>query len=297
MEEIVLENVSYKYKKTREGKEKYALWDISLSIGRGEFIAIIGRTGSGKSTLIQHFNGLLKPEKGKCFFHGKNIWEKGYSMSELRKKAALCFQYPEYQLFEETVFKDISFGLKNLGCDKEECEQRTRRAMQLFNLPPEVENVSPFALSGGQKRRVALAGIVVMEPEYLILDEPMAGMDAQGKKSLFQLLHQLNQEKKTTIVMISHNMDEVAEHAGRILVMDKGRLAMDGTPSEVFSQEEEIKKMGLRLPQAAEFYFDLQKRNPFFLARTRSKEEIPLTPEELARVIAEVFAEKSGGTL
>lgn len=256
---ITLKNISYQYKKQDFGEEKYAIKDISLAIEPGEFVAIIGRTGSGKSTLIQHFNGLFQPKSGDYFFNGENIWEKKYDLKKLRQKVALCFQYPEYQLFEENVLKDIAFGPKNLGFDKKECEEKARHAMQLAGLSNELEKVSPFSLSGGQKRRVALAGILAMEPEYLILDEPVAGMDAPGKKILFDLLHHLNKERGITIVLVSHNMDDVAEHADRVLVMENGQLKMDGKTEEVFVRKNELTEMGLGVPQAVEFYLDLKE--------------------------------------
>jgi len=257
---ITLKNISYQYKKQDSGEEKYAIKDISLAIEPGEFVAIIGRTGSGKSTLIQHFNGLFQPKSGDYFFNGENIWEKKYDLKKLRQKVALCFQYPEYQLFEENVLKDIAFGPKNLGFDKKECEEKARHAMQLAGLSNELEKVSPFSLSGGQKRRVALAGILAMEPEYLILDEPVAGMDAPGKKILFDLLHHLNKERGITIVLVSHNMDDVADHADRVLVMENGQLKMDGKTEEVFVRKDELTEMGLGVPQAVEFYLDLKDR-------------------------------------
>ena len=256
---ITLKNISYQYKKQDSGEEKYAIKDISLAIEPGEFVAIIGRTGSGKSTLIQHFNGLFQPKSGDYFFNGENIWEKKYDLKKLRQKVALCFQYPEYQLFEENVLKDIAFGPKNLGFDKKECEEKARHAMQLAGLSNELEKVSPFSLSGGQKRRVALAGILAMEPEYLILDEPVAGMDAPGKKILFDLLHHLNKERGITIVLVSHNMDDVADHADRVLVMENGQIKMDGKTEEVFVRKDELTEMGLGVPQAVEFYLDLKE--------------------------------------
>ncbi len=256
---ITLKNISYQYKKRGSSEEKYAIKDISLSIAPGEFVAIVGRTGSGKSTLIQHLNGLLQPKSGEYFFNGENIWEKKYDLKKLRQKVALCFQYPEYQLFEENVLKDIAFGPKNLGFDKKEYEEKARHAMQLVGLSEELEKVSPFSLSGGQKRRVALAGILAMEPEYLILDEPVAGMDAPGKKILFDLLHRLNKERGITIILVSHNMDDVANHADRVLVMEDGQLKMDGNTEEIFARKDELTKMGLGIPQAVEFYLDLEE--------------------------------------
>lgn len=254
---IRLEHVSYRYQKRGAGEGHYALRDISLSIAPGEFVAVIGQTGSGKSTLIQHFNGLLIPQEGTIFFDGEDVGAKGYAKSELRRRVALCFQYPEYQLFEENVLKDIAFGPKNLGCDKAESEERARRAMAQMGLPADLEKVSPFALSGGQKRKAALAGILAMEPEYLILDEPAAGLDAPGKRNLFALLKKLNEEHGITIVLVSHNMDEVARYAHRVIAMAEGRIRLDGTPQEVFSRKETLEAIGLTRPQSVAFYQEL----------------------------------------
>ena len=287
---IVLKNISYQYKKRSAEEAKDALKDVSLSIKSGEFVAIVGKTGSGKSTLIQHLNGLLQPQSGQYFFEGQDIWSKKYDLKKLRQKVALCFQYPDYQLFEETILKDIAFGPKNLGFDKKKCEEKARYAMKLVGLPAELEKVSPFSLSGGQKRRVALAGILAMEPEYLILDEPVAGMDAPGKKMLFQLLHHLNKDKGITIVLVSHNMDDVAAHADRVLIMEDGTLKMDGTTREIFARKDDLTTMGLGIPQTVEFYLELRKmqiqesidsnRQTF-----QSENVIPLTIEELAECI------------
>ena len=287
---IVLKNISYQYKKRSAEEAKDALKDVSLSIKPGEFVAIVGKTGSGKSTLIQHLNGLLQPQSGQYFFEGQDIWSKKYDLKKLRQKVALCFQYPEYQLFEETILKDIAFGPKNLGFDKKKCEEKARYAMKLVGLPAELEKVSPFSLSGGQKRRVALAGILAMEPEYLILDEPVAGMDAPGKKMLFQLLHHLNKDKGITVVLVSHNMDDVAAHADRVLIMEDGTLKMDGTTREIFARKDDLTTMGLGIPQTVEFYLELRKmqiqesidsnRQTF-----QSENVIPLTIEELAECI------------
>ena len=287
---IVLKNISYQYKKRSAEEAKDALKDVSLSIKPGEFVAIVGKTGSGKSTLIQHLNGLLQPQSGQYFFEGQDIWSKKYDLKKLRQKVALCFQYPEYQLFEETILKDIAFGPKNLGFDKKKCEEKARYAMKLVGLPAELEKVSPFSLSGGQKRRVALAGILAMEPEYLILDEPVAGMDAPGKKMLFELLHHLNKDKGITIVLVSHNMDDVAAHADRVLIMEDGTLKMDGTTREIFARKDDLTTMGLGIPQPVEFYLELRKmqiqesidsnRQTF-----QSENVIPLTIEELAECI------------
>lgn len=272
---IVLNHISYQYKKRGADEDRYALKDVSLSINPGEFVAIVGRTGSGKSTLIQHLNGLLQPKCGEYFFDGQNIWEKKYDLKKLRQKVALCFQYPEYQLFEENALKDIAFGPKNLGFDKKECEEKARQAMKLVGLSSDLEKVSPFSLSGGQKRRVAIAGILAMEPDYLILDEPVAGIDAPGKKMLFDLLHHLNKDRGITIVLVSHNMDDVANHADRVIVMEDGQIKMDGNTKEIFAQREELVKMGLGVPQAVEFYLELEQ-----------SVNIPLNIEELTEYVA-----------
>ena len=287
---IVLKNISYQYKKRSAEEAKDALKDVSLSIKSGEFVAIVGKTGSGKSTLIQHLNGLLQPQSGQYFFEGQDIWSKKYDLKKLRQKVALCFQYPEYQLFEETILKDIAFGPKNLGFNKKKCEEKARYAMKLVGLPAELEKVSPFSLSGGQKRRVALAGILAMEPEYLILDEPVAGMDAPGKKMLFQLLHHLNKDKGITVVLVSHNMDDVAAHADRVLIMEDGTLKMDGTTREIFARKDDLTTMGLGIPQTVEFYLEVRNMqiqecidsNRQIL---QSENVIPLTIEELAECI------------
>ena len=287
---IVLKNISYQYKKRSAEEAKDALKDVSLSIKPGEFVAIVGKTGSGKSTLIQHLNGLLQPQSGQYFFEGQDIWSKKYDLKKLRQKVALCFQYPEYQLFDETILKDIAFGPKNLGFDKKKCEEKARYAMKLVGLPAELEKVSPFSLSGGQKRRVALAGILAMEPEYLILDEPVAGMDAPGKKVLFQLLHHLNKDKGITIVLVSHNMDDVAAHADRVLIMEDGTLKMDGTTREIFARKDDLTTMGLGIPQTVEFYLELRKMQiqeciDSNRQTLQSENVIPLTIEELAECI------------
>lgn len=287
---IVLKNISYQYKKRSAEEAKDALQDVSLSIKPGEFVAIVGKTGSGKSTLIQHLNGLLQPQSGQYFFEGQDIWSKKYDLKKLRQKVALCFQYPEYQLFEETILKDIAFGPKNLGFDKKKCEEKARYAMKLVGLPAELEKVSPFSLSGGQKRRVALAGILAMEPEYFILDEPVAGMDAPGKRMLFQLLHHLNKDKGITIVLVSHNMDDVAAHADRVLIMEDGTLKMDGTTREIFARKDDLTTTGLGIPQTVEFYLELRKmqiQESIDSNRQTLQNEnvIPLTIEELAECI------------
>lgn len=287
---IVLGNISYKYKDQWQSEEQYALKNINLTLEKGEYVAIIGRTGSGKSTLLQHLNGLLQATSGNYYFEGENVYRKGFSMKTLRQKVALCFQYPEYQLFEETVLKDICFGPNNLGFTEEECKEKARRAMKLVGLSEELEQVSPFSLSGGQKRRVALAGILAMEPEYLILDEPAAGLDAEGKENLFSLLEHLNEEKNITIILVSHDMNDVAAHAKRVLVMSEGHLVMDGKTEDVFRREKELRELGLDIPHCLAFYHKLiagtLKAN--IMQKETSKEmegKLPMTVEALAEWI------------
>lgn len=260
---IVLKNISYQYKDQWQKEKQYAIRDISFSLEKGEYAALIGHSGSGKSTLLQHLNGLLRPVSGEYLFDGENVFGGKFPLQKLRQKVALCFQYPEYQLFEETVLKDISFGPKNLGFDQHTCEEKARKAMELVGIAPDLEDASPFALSGGQKRRVALAGILAMEPEYLILDEPVAGLDGKGKGNLFSLLRYLNEEKKITILLVSHDMDDVAANARRVLVMNHGELIMDDTTEKVFSREKELKTIGLAIPQALQFYNSLKSGGYF----------------------------------
>ena len=288
--EIVLENISYKYKDQWQSEERYALENINLTLQKGEYVAIIGRTGSGKSTLLQHLNGLLQATSGNYYFEGEEVYQKAFSMKTLRQKVALCFQYPEYQLFEETVLKDICFGPKNLGLSEEECREKARRAMELVGLSKELETVSPFSLSGGQKRRVALAGILAMEPEYLILDEPAAGLDTEGKENLFSLLKQLNEEKNITIILVSHDMNDVAAHAKRVLVMSEGHLVMDDSTENVFCREKELREIGLDIPQPLGFYNKLiagifnghEKQMDIY---KEIEKNVPMTVEALARWI------------
>ena len=278
--QISCQHLCYSYGSHMRGEEKDALQDISFSMKKGEYLAIVGRTGSGKSTLLQQLNGLLKPDRGSCFYDGKDIHGPEVSLKELRQKVALCFQYPEYQLFEETVLKDICFGPSNMGWTKWVCQKRAREAMELMGLPAKMESMSPLALSGGQKRKVALAGILAMDPEYLVLDEPAAGMDQPGKDNLFHILKELNEEKKTGILLVSHDMDDVAEHADRVLVMDQGRIIMDGTPGEVFSRGEQLDELSLERPQALSFYNRLRESD--FGSECS---EVPVTEKGLAEYI------------
>ena len=277
-------HLSYSYSNLKVGKATDALQDISFSMKKGDYVAVVGKTGSGKSTLLQHLNGLLKPDRGHCFYDGKDIHGTGISLKEVRQKVALCFQYPEYQLFEETVLKDICFGPSNMGCTKWVCLKRARDAMELLGLPEQMESLSPLVLSGGQKRKVALAGILAMDPEYLVLDEPAAGMDQPGKDNLFHLLRELNEDKKTGILLVSHDMDDVAEYANRIIVMDHGKIVMDGGPGEVFAKGDKLKELGLDMPRALSFYHRLRESD----FGTESS-MIPVTVAKLADYISHVL--------
>ncbi len=251
---IILDNVSFKYK---DSSRRNALSDVSLEIGKGEFVGIAGHTGSGKSTLIQHFNGLIKPTSGRVLYDGQDIYEKDFSLRELRGRIGLCFQYPEHQLFEVSVFEDICFGPRNLGLDEEEIKKRAEESMEMVGLDESYREKSPFELSGGQKRRVAVAGILAMEPEYFILDEPTAGLDPVGRDKVLRLLKKINQERGITIILVTHSMEEIADYADRLIVMDEGRVKFDDTPAEVFKHQEELEAIGLTVPFAADLTTDL----------------------------------------
>jgi len=239
--------------------EHAALKDVSFSVERGEFIGVIGHTGSGKSTLMQHLNGLLKPTSGAVLLDGKDIWSDKKLTRESRFRVGLVFQYPEYQLFEETVYKDIAFGPKNMGLKPEEINRRVREAAGLVGITDAQLEMSPFDLSGGQKRRVAIAGVIAMEPEVLILDEPTAGLDPEGRKGVLRNIENYRQQKNATIMMVSHSMNDVAKLTERLLVINDGELAMDGTPVEVFSRAQELLDMGLDIPEVTQLFLRLQK--------------------------------------
>ena len=234
--------------------EHMALDGVDFSAEAGEFIGLIGHTGSGKSTLIQHLNGLLKPSEGEVLFRGENIYKDKQFTHQLRFHVGLVFQYPEYQLFEETVYKDISFGPKNMGLDAEEIDRRVHEAAEFVELPESVLQMSPFDLSGGQKRRVAIAGVIAMEPEVLILDEPTAGLDPAGRENLLSNIRTYRDKMNATIIMVSHSMEEIAETVDRIYVMRQGKIAMSGTPRQVFDRAEELQPMGLAVPQITEVF-------------------------------------------
>lgn len=256
---ISIKNISYIY---AEGSpfEKKALNNVSLEIGDGEFVGLIGHTGSGKSTLIQHLNGLIKPSSGEITVNGISTLSKGNQLKELRCEVGLVFQYPEYQIFEETVFKDIAFGPKNLGLSEEEIRQRVYKAAESVGLSPELLDKSPFNLSGGQKRRVAIAGVLAMQPKILILDEPAAGLDPKGRRDILNEIKKLYEEQKMTIILVSHSMEDIASVADRIVVMADGEIKMDDTPAEIFTHHELLKSMGLDVPQVCSVLEKLREK-------------------------------------
>ncbi|NLM52700.1 MAG: energy-coupling factor transporter ATPase [Firmicutes bacterium] len=246
---IELENICYTYMPGTPFEVK-ALKNINLTIEQGEYLAIIGQTGSGKSTLVQHLNGLLKPTSGRILVDGKDISNEKADLREIRRRVGLLFQFPEHQLFAETVYADVAFGPKNMGLPESEISERVEKALRLVGLvPEEVAERSPFTLSGGQMRRVAMAGVLAMQPEILILDEPAAGLDPQGKKELFAQIDRLHQEEGLTVVLVSHSMEDVASRAKRLLVLANGSVQMYGTPAEVFKDAAQLEKLGLGLPQ------------------------------------------------
>ncbi|HIS00807.1 MAG TPA: energy-coupling factor transporter ATPase [Candidatus Excrementavichristensenella intestinipullorum] len=254
---IEVKNLSHVY---AQGSpfQSAAVQDVSFTLGEGELVGLIGHTGSGKSTLVQHLNGLVKPTSGTVLVDGMDLWAKGTDLRAVRKKVGLVFQYPEYQLFEETVLKDIAFGPRNLGLSEAQAQERAREAAQAVNLPEEVLERSPFDLSGGQKRRVAIAGVLAMHPRTLILDEPAAGLDPSGRREMLALLKALH-GRGMTLVMVSHSMTDVSRLCKRVLVMNQGRLVMDGAPGEVFGRAAELKAMGLGLPRGAELALRLRE--------------------------------------
>ncbi|EGD51745.1 ABC transporter related protein [Thermoanaerobacter ethanolicus JW 200] len=256
---IKVENLSFVY---NEGTPyaTVALNNVTFEIQDEEFVGIIGHTGSGKSTLIQHLNGLLKPTSGKIYINGVDITDKKVSLKDVRKEVGLVFQYPEYQLFEETIFKDIAFGPTNLGLSEEEIEKRVYEAMDIVGISRELADKSPFEVSGGQKRRIAIAGILAMKPKILILDEPTAGLDPKGKEEILNKIKEIHDKYKMITILVSHSMEDIARFADKIIVMNKGRIEIIGTPREVFREAEKLEKMGLGVPQITSLARELQKK-------------------------------------
>ena len=245
---IILDKVNFVYSE-ETAYQIQALKDVNLEIKDGQFIGIIGHTGSGKSTLIQHLNGLMKATSGTIYFHGQDIYEEDFDLRELRNRVGLVFQYPEYQLFEETVYRDIAFGPTNMGLSKDEIDRRVRESAHFAGLTDDLLEKSPFALSGGQKRRVAIAGVIAMEPEVLVLDEPSAGLDPQGREELLSNIREFHRARGTTVVLVSHSMEEIAKNVDRIVVLSDSHVLMSGTPREVFARGDELMTAGLDVPQ------------------------------------------------
>ena len=256
---IALEHVNYIYS-PGTAYEKRALNDISLEIGQGQFVGIIGHTGSGESTLIQHLNGLMKATSGDILYDGQSIYAEGYDMRKLRSQVGLVFQYPEHQLFEVDVISDVCFGPKNQGLSEEESEKNAREALELVGFPEKYYKQSPFELSGGQKRRVAIAGVLAMKPKVLILDEPTAGLDPKGRDEILDQIAKLHKETGMTVVLVSHSMEDVARYVDRIIVMNKGEKMLDSTPKEVFRHYKELEEVGLAAPQVTYVMHDLKDR-------------------------------------
>lgn len=264
--------------------ESVALEGVTFSAQDGQLVGIIGHTGSGKSTLVQHLNGLLKPKSGSIVVGGTDITSDGVVMRDIRKKIGLVFQYPEYQLFEETVAKDVAFGPANLGLSEAEIDECVKEAIEMVGLDYEkVKNVSPFELSGGQKRRAAIAGVIAMKPEVLILDEPTAGLNPKAHADILNMVETIHRKSKNIIFLVSHNMNDIASMSDKVLVMNNGRLVMDGTPAEVFSREEELKSMGLALPDSMEIMMRLKKAGMDINTDCLTMVE---AAEEIAKVLA-----------
>ena len=281
---IKLEGINYTY---GQGTEMvvHALKDINIEIADGEFVGLIGHTGSGKSTLVQHLNGLVRPTEGRIWFDGQDIYAEGYDMKKHRSNVGLVFQYPEHQLFEVDVLSDVCFGPKNQGLNKAEAEEQAKKALALVGMDESYYKRSPFDLSGGQKRRVAIAGVLAMKPKMLILDEPTAGLDPQGRKEILELISELRERAGITIVLVSHSMEDVAEYVDRIIVMNRGSVAYDSRPKEVFSHYKELEEMGLAAPQVSYIVHKLKEKG-------LPVETDAITIEEAARDILAAIASK-----
>lgn len=283
---IKVENVNYIYG-IGSGFEKQALKDVNLTINDGEFIGLIGHTGSGKSTLTQHLNGLVKATSGAIYYNGQNIYDEKYNMRELRSKVGLVFQYPEHQLFEETVFKDVCFGPSNLGLSKDEIEERAYQALKNVGLDKTFYEQSPFELSGGQKRRVAIAGVLAMKPDVLILDEPTAGLDPRGRDEILDQIALLYKTEHITIILVSHSMEDVAKYVGRIIVMNRGEVLFDDIPKKVFKNYKKLEEVGLAAPQSTYIMNALKERG-------LDVDTDAMTVEEAATSIIKALKENGG---
>ena len=256
---IRLENVCYTYGSDTTSEIK-ALNNVNLEINKGEFVAIIGHTGSGKSTLIQHFNGLERPKSGNVFYNDENIYENNYDLRKLRCKVGLVFQYPEHQLFEETVLKDVCFGPMNMGMSREEAEKKAKLVLEQVGINEKCYNKSPFELSGGQKRRVAIAGVLAMNPEIIVLDEPTAGLDPKGRDKILNRIKELHDNTGIGVILVSHSMEDVANYAQRLIVLNNGKIKYDGMPKDVFKHYKELEKMGLKAPQITYIMHKLKEK-------------------------------------
>jgi len=284
---ISVKNLNYIYNPGMPG-ETVALSDVSFDVADGTILGIIGHTGSGKSTLLQHLNGLIKPTSGDVYIDGQCITDGKVKMTDIRRKVGLVFQYPEYQLFEETVSKDVAFGPKNLGLDEEEQAARVKKAIGLVGLDyEEIKDLSPFELSGGQKRRVAIAGVIAMDPKILILDEPTAGLDPSAHRDILAMVRRIHDEMGIILIFVSHNMGDIAEMSDRVMVMSGGKVALEGTPAEVFSQSDKLAEMGLGVPPAREIVELIRSKAPGF-------ESQALTIDEAAEDIKKYMEEARG---
>ncbi len=259
MSHLETQNLTYVYGEGTPFKIT-ALDNVNINIEKGEFVAIIGHTGSGKSTLVQHLNGLLKPTDGRIFLDGKDIHQSKSTLFDARFRVGLCFQYPEYQLFEETVYKDIAFGPTNMGLSKAEIDERVRNAAKYVGIPDEMLSKSPFDLSGGEKRRVAIAGVISMEPEILILDEPTSGLDPMGREQILALIKNYREQTGKTVIIVSHSMDDVARFATKVIVMNSSKVEMSGTVDEVFEKASRLREIGLSVPQITEIFIKLREK-------------------------------------
>ena len=279
---IIIHELEHRYEDGSAG-EKVALHDVNIKIEQGEMIGLIGHTGSGKSTLIQHLNGLLKPSSGAVFYDGKDINDSDFSKKKLRSKVGLVFQYPEYQLFESTVIDDVKFGPKNIGMDSLKIDMNSFEALKQVGIGEDLLDVSPLELSGGQKRRVAIAGVLAMEPEVLILDEPTAGLDPRGRDEILDQISYLQKERGITVILVSHSMEDVARYVDRLIVMNQGEVRFDGTPKEVFRHYKELEEIGLAAPQVTYLMQELKEKGASVDTEATTVEEAAETIEKWLR--------------